>query len=223
MKTKTLWGSLTEKEKRKRVIFNKNFNTFFELSALKDRWFDYRLMGEAESTYLFADLYSKIYKEYYIRIVDIRTADSVVAFKPEDIYLSNDRAAMYRARAAADAIGCKYEFYIRRAFDLFLSYGHKSLPRPRHLEGEELSIDIARMWEDRCATVLQFAEDEFYTADRWVGHPDQVAYHDWLIAHVKKRDQKAMVLSDLLRKSILPKELVLAEFGQDVFNRALFY
>ncbi len=185
------------------------------------RWFDYKRMTGAEATYLFADNYSLEYQDCYKRTRDIRTVDAVTPFSPDDVFQSSDLTSMWLARQGADSIGCKYTFYLNHIFEVFASRGWKNLPRPNQLYSEELVISVNTAWNHRCMVILQLAEQPFFFAESYVGHPDQVAYYDYLISSINKRESKHYALSSVLRKKILPTELAIEAFGQDTYKKAL--
>jgi hypothetical protein len=192
-----------------------------EAEIQSKRWFDYRRITSAQATYLFAHLYSQIYIEFYKRTVDIRTVDTARAFTPDDIFQSKDLTSLWLARQAADQIGCKYEFYLRVVFEIFISRGWKHLPRPNQIYSEELSIDISRLWEKRCIDILQIADNPFYLESSYISHPDQNNYYEWLASHIKLKEQKHFILSGVMKQKILPYELALQFFGVDTCKRAL--
>lgn len=185
------------------------------------RWFDYRHMLPAQATYLFAAQYRFEYIEAYKRTVDIRTAHLVSPFSPEDVFKSSELVSMWLARREADRIGCKYDFYLRTIFERFPDRGWRNLPRPNQLYAEELVLDIEDFWKRRCREVLQLADAPFFFADRYVAHPDQDAYHTWVVGQIKQREHKHLTLARVLKNNILPLELAGQEFGVDVLNRAV--
>lgn len=195
-----------------------------EADLRANSWFDYRNLLPAQATYLFAAHYRHEYLEAYKRTVDIRTVDQVNPFKPADIFKSADLVPMWLARREADRIGCKYSFYLRFCFHRFPDRGWKNLPRPNQMYAEELVLDIEDAWKQRCREVMQLAESPFFAVDHYVGHPDQDAYHAWVVGQIKKREQKHLALARILKNKVLPYELAGREFGPEVMKRAeLFY
>lgn len=191
-----------------------------EAALCASRWFDYRQLLPSQATYLFAAQYRYEYIEAYKRVKDIRTADTVSAFSPDDIFKSTDLTALWLARREADAIGCKYDFYLRLAFERFADRGWKNLPRPNQLYSEELSQDVKNAWAKRCREVLQLADSAFFSCDAYVAHPDQVAYHEWVIEQIKAREHKHLALSRALRFDALPISLADKVFGTELVKRA---
>lgn len=221
MRTSKAWESLSIEDKKETIKYVKDLDSLF-FASTKNKWFDYRPISSAEATYIFADWFSEIYREYYARIVDYNKAQTLKIL-PDDIFDSLKFTTIVHARVEADRLNCKYEFYIRNAFDLWLARGYKRLPDIHEIYSESLTADIARLWWVRCDAVLQLAEHEFYFDDHWVGHPDQVAYHDYLIKIISQRENKHIVMAELIRKGHLPQDIALGAFGDITCRRALMY
>lgn len=191
-----------------------------EAALRESRWFDYRNLLPAQATYLFAAQYRQEFAEAYKRIVDIRTVGIAKAFSPEDVFKSSELVAIWLARREADRLGCKYDFYLHYIFNRYAERGWKTLPRPNQLYAEEVVLDIRDAWERRCREVMQTAVTPFFSTDNYVGHPDQDAYHAWVVKQIKSREHKHLALATVLKQKILPLELAGREFGVDLLNRA---
>lgn len=191
-----------------------------EAGLQRSRWFDYRNLLPAQATYLFAAQYRHEYLSAYRHSVDIRTVDQVRPFSPDDIFRSPELISMWLARREADRIGVKYDFFLSCAFGRFYNRGWRSFPRPNQLYAEELVLDIRDTWKARCAEVLTLAENPFFLAENYVGHPDQDQYRLWLVAQVNTREHKHMTLSRLIRAGHLPVEVASKFFDQSVIKRA---
>lgn len=187
------------------------------------RWFDHRDLLPAQATYLFAAQYRNEYISSYSKTVDIRTTNAISPFSPQDIFRSSELIPMWLARRAADQIGCKYDFYLRFAFQRTYDRGWKNLPRPNQLFGEEVTLDAADAWKQRCRDVLQLAESPFFEIGAYVGHPDQDAYHAWVVAEINKREHKHLTLAAVFKKGHLPQAIAEQHFGTSVVNRALSF
>lgn len=167
----------------------------------RNAWFDYRIMTAAECTFLFAKTYQRTFARYHGKLFDIREE---LRTCPQ----INNIAPIWEARQAADRIGCKYDFYLNVVFSIFDARGWQKLPTAKQLQSEELSIDISRMWQERCDEVLQLAESEHFTGSRYKAHPsaypEQIDYYRWLIAQLRKRPHGGMVAKDLIKRGIFP-------------------
>ena len=192
-----------------------------EAELMKSRWFDYRHMLPAQATYLFVHAYNEMYREVHAKIRDYREAVTAASLITEDIFEGKDLLSMWRARQEADRIGCKYNFYLRFAFNRGLERGWAYIPRPNQLFAETLALDIKDAWADERMYSLQLATNLRFVVDCYVGHPDQDAYHLYLIAEAKKREHPHMILARLIfQEGILPYEIAGQHFGVDVLLRA---
>jgi hypothetical protein len=185
------------------------------------RWFDYRFMTPAEATYLFAAEYRHAYIEAFKRTRDIRKADTINPFAPPDIFDSKELNAMWQARQSADAIGCKYDFFLRFAFLRFEHRGWRFFPRANHLSAEELVLDIRDAWATECRASLQVARLPIYQAAAFDQLPEQNEYYTWVCGQVKQREHPYLALSGLVYTSgVLPEAVAKEHFPQEVLNRA---
>jgi hypothetical protein len=195
-----------------------------EAELRTSRWFDYRFMTPAEATYLFAAEYRHAYIEAFKRTRDIRTADKVRPFSPDDIFESKELTAMWQARQAADMIGCRYEFFLRFAFLRFEHRGWRFFPRANQLSPEELVLDIRDAWATECRASLQVAQLPIYRAEAYAGVPEQDEYHEWLCGQVKHREHPHLALSRLVYSDpILPEQVAEKHFSAEILKRAKIF
>lgn len=187
----------------------------------QSRWFDYRDLLPAQATYLFADFYDVVYREFYAMTRDYESAETVMTRIKEDVFASSELISFWRARQEADRIGCRYDFYLRFIFKRVWDRGHRMLPRPNQLYGEELVLDIKDAWEHTIAVTLQKASKPRFMQNAFVGHPDQTAYYTYLVEQIKKREHPYMLLARLVfKEKVLPEKIAGEHFGGDVLNRA---
>lgn len=195
-----------------------------EPKLMQTRWFDYRHLLPAQATELFALTYVDVYRELYAQMQDMRIAGRVKPLLNDEIFESPDLLPFWRARQAADSIGCKYDFYLRFAFKRFWDRGWRYLPRPNQLYGEELILDIHDAWEEAKRCVLHLARLQRFQPGHYDGHPDQDAYHAYLIEQIKSREHQHMLLSRLVfREKVLPLDRAQNAFSADVLKRAQFF
>lgn len=193
-----------------------------EPDLMQTRWFDYRRMTPLEATKLFALLYNIEYRNRAAMMRDLeRAAMQRDQLKGLENETSVNLLSAWRSRQAADRIGCRYEFYIRYAFKRTFENLWRYIPRINQLYNEDLATDIATQWELESRVSLQLASDPFFKTDRYVGHPDQLAYHQYLINEARRREHPHMMLARVVyREKMLPAELVVESFGPDVLRRA---
>lgn len=194
-----------------------------ESKLTQSRWFDYRHLLPGQATQLFADRFEAIYAEMYAKLRDYRTAESVRIFQTE-VFDSPDFLSCWIARQAADEIGCDYDFYIRFALNRAWERGWRYIPRPNQLYNEALTADMKEAWIAESRFILKLAKHERFKLGAYEGHPDQDAYHEYLIAQVTQREQKHMVLGRLLHKEhCLPEALAIERFGSELVGKANGY
>lgn len=192
-----------------------------EPELMQTRWFDYRDLLPAQATYAFAEQYDIAYREAYARTRDYRDAGKIRPIVTLDISEGSDFLSFWRARQAADKIGCKYDFYLRFVMNRFLERGWKYLPRPNQLYGEELVMDIADAWVEVLRCSLQLAMQPRFGAGEYVEHPDQDAYHLFLVEQIKKREHRYMLIARLVfKEGVLPVAVASRFFSIDDLNRA---
>jgi hypothetical protein len=193
-----------------------------EPALLQTRWFDYRHLSPANLTYLFVERYDTVYREFYSKTRDQLSSENIQVLMFKDVFESNELLCFWNARQAADEIGCDYDFYIRAAMKRSWDRHWKYIPRPNQLYGEELVLDIKDDWTNQLNHNLKLATNPRFKNDNYVGHPDQIAYHKYLIAQVKARVQSHMILARLmLKEQCLPEHIVYGYFTDSEVKRAL--
>ncbi len=185
------------------------------------RWFDHRHLHPVQATYLFAHEYAEAVKRAYVRQKDIRTLDKVKGFDVAGLFASRELTAMWRARQAFDAIGCRYEYALDFIMKRFCDRGWKIFPRPNQLYAEEIVLDVRDAWRAECKAKTQLAKHERFLAENFVGHSDQRAYQAWQIDQVKTRGgNRAMLLGRLLQERALTEDTVREAFGEAVLAQS---
>jgi hypothetical protein len=185
-----------------------------EADLFASRWFDYRHLLPGQATYLFAEYYSILYRKAYETTVDVDSSADISPFSPRDIFESSELTSMWLGRQAADAVGCPYDFYLRVVFARSADRGWRNIPRPNQLYSEEVVNDVSLAWGQRCKDVLQLATDSRFTAETYVGHPDQDAYYEWLAQQVGKRERPEYALCTILFK----KKIITPSFAKGKFS-----
>lgn len=192
-----------------------------EPELMRTRWFDYRHLLPAQATYLFAHHYVTQYRELYAKTRDIDGSYEVEPLFAQDVLQGPETISFWRARQAADAVGCTYEFYIRFVMNRAFERGWRYIPRPNQLYGDEIHQDAVAGWAEETAHVLHLAQHPMYRNAAYKGHPDQDAYHDYLLQQINNREHKHMILSRLMyRENCFPLELALKHFEACDIRRA---
>lgn len=188
------------------------------------RWFDYRHQLPAQLTYLFAQRYEAIYREFYAKTRDSESAPNIQVTMYEDVFNSPELLCFWNARQTADEIGCDYDFYIRFCMNRTWERAWKYLPRPNQLYGDEIKTDATAAWNNQLKYSLKLSLLDYYMNANYEGHPDQDAYHLYLVAQVNAREQKHMLLARLiLKEKCLPLSVAKTHFDKSVLYNALTF
>lgn len=196
-----------------------------EPELLGTKWFDYRRMHPTKATYLFAKCYNRAYKDFMRLTFDHVRGQYMRPFRgtSDDFMDAKERKALWQLRQTADAVGIRYEFFLRHAMNWKVAHNWHHAPRPSHINAnEELLVDVGLAWEDECRNSLQICKDERYLAKNWFGHADQVAYENFLIGQIRQRIHKQYSLSAALYQyGVLRIEAALREFPPGLVDSAL--
>jgi hypothetical protein len=185
------------------------------------KWFDTRHLHPVQATYLFADEYRQAVRRAYAFQKDVRTLDTVKGFDVEGLFESRELTAMWRARQAYDAVGCRYSFALDAIMKRFCDRGWKVFPRPNQLYAEEIVLDVRDAWNRECKAITQLAKHDRFRSENYAGHPDQIAYQAWQIAQVNSRGgNRAMLVARLLQEHALSDRTVIAVFGPSALAQA---
>lgn len=202
-----------------------------EARLFSTKWFDYRSLHPVKATYLLAHLYVEAVRDIHAKTKDYLEAKAITAkdvlghediFNPPATGMPIDMA-FWRARQEFDGVGVRYDFALRFIMNRAADRGWHVYPRPNQLYTQETVLDVRDAWERHRKAVMQTASDPRFELDRYVGHPDQVAYQDWLIEECKRRSSPSSALSFCIRKKHLNAELALPHFGELAVREALRY
>jgi hypothetical protein len=190
-----LWTRWPDKERKR------------EPKLFQTKWWDYRLLHPAASTYLFAHLYTeetrRVIREHINDAAAVITASGSVRdwypIKAGDIFEppASERQADYwkrkiggliRSRQAADEDGIPYPLYIREALKHFyFGKGSYVLGRTQAkiveinlLAGDEVRGVIATRWLEEVQIKVQTAAHPRYLRVHDTTHLDHTAYRAWL-------------------------------------------
>lgn len=192
-----------------------------ESGLMRQRWFDYRNLLPGQATYLFAEHYEQEYRKMYAETRDSDGAETVKVLLGDDIFKSANGISFWRARQDADRIGCKYDFYIRFVFKRAWDRGWRYIPRPNQIYSEEITLDANAAWSSEKQHSLQLASGGMFKSDSYVGHPDQDAYHIYIVEQIKGRMHHQGILERLVfKEGILPIEVAKQYFSADMLSHA---
>jgi len=169
-----------------------------ETKLYASKWFDYRALHPAMATYLCVHYYNRSYGDFVGQCFD-RGKRFMVGFKGKDFMNSREKQSFWKLRQRIDELGIRYDFFMRKAMDWCIAHGWRQPPRPAHIASNaELIVDVANAWAMECRAKIQFAVDPRYTAERFVGAADQLAYEDYLLAAIMQRAHPKFALQSAL-------------------------
>lgn len=190
----------------------------------RKRWFDYREYLPGQLTLFFLEQYKIVYRDWYARIRDKEESERIPVVHFSDLFTSRELMNFWRARQAADDIGCTYDFYVRFTFERAIERCWKYLPRPNQLYNDELIADARNAWAETLAVQLKLPQSAIYKADSFKGLPEQVDYYEYLEKMVNDREHKHMILSRLIyREGALNKEIAVKIFGAELVEQATLH
>lgn len=196
-----------------------------ETQLMTTKWFDYRLMHPMQATYYFFRLFKNEYRNFYRKAIDHKAAEFVKPIKERDFLLSREALSFWRLRQAIDALGMRYDFYLKTAFDKcfkVIANGRPLPPRPAQLKKEELLIEVFHGWESYCQASLQIAKSPYFTATLFHNSPMQVDYEDFIVKQVRMRQVQHYALGTCIyRYDALRIEKALESFDISIINQAI--
>ena len=133
-----------------------------ELHLSTTKWFDYRFVGPAEATELFAAMYQKAFQLGWRHHFDYREAENEKGVRETSKHLQisaeertkqlRERTGLWIARQRADALGVPYDFFAREAIEAHMNYGYQTIPRPSQLAAgptaDKILATVADLWND---------------------------------------------------------------------------
>lgn len=192
-----------------------------EVEAFQTKWFDYRHMHLTEATYYFAHVYRDAVRRMYAKTRDVVKSSQVQAFSHIDVFQTTEATAIWLARKNFDRHGIEYKAGIDFAFHRANDRGWGYFPRPNQLYGSELTLDMVDFWTKRCTDIFQFVKHPRFSDPAQQIHDDVKAHHRWLIAQCKRRHAPERALGTIFTKRLLPQEVALEAFGEDIVKKAL--
>ena len=193
-----------------------------EIELTETKWFDYRRMHPTKATYLCAREYDRAYRDMLVTINDI-SGKYKRGFKGLDFMESRECKAFWRMRQAIDALGIRYDFFLRHAMNWCIENGWRQPPRPMHVyTNDDLITDVMLKWEEELNSSIQVCNDDRYTVENFFGHADQLAYEAFVIKHIKTRNHPQYALHNAIyiTKSVRIEE-ALRNFDGRVVEMAL--
>jgi hypothetical protein len=159
-----------------------------EQARYGSKWFDYRGIHFGAATAWFMQCFKSEYRKAVIKYSD-HTAGHRTGLGAQRLFelQPGTITGLWRARQAADDMGVPYPCYCRGAIESAVLNGNWRLPRPEQLYSPEAKAAVADLWFQERLSRVYVARDPFYSAQNYVGHPNQEAYYEWMVEMFRQR------------------------------------
>lgn len=185
-----------------------------ESELQQTKWFDYRRMHPTAATYLCAAQFTFSYRHFVRKAFDFERAAYAKGFKGDDCMEHREAKTFWKLRQFIDSLGIRYDFYMLAAVDFCIRAGWQQPPRPAMLYSREDMVQFIKdAWVEEMHRSVQYVKDPFYRVENWIGHADQVAYQDFLLAQISMRQHSQYALETALyNMRVLRFEAVVGKF-----------
>ncbi|MEQ8354636.1 MAG: hypothetical protein RH942_03790 [Kiloniellaceae bacterium] len=191
-----------------------------EADLMDQKWFDYRFMTPAEATQVFIYAYERIRDEMNKRHIG---AGSIKLF-PRYIWQMPDklRSGFWSARQQADALGMKYDQFVRYTMGYWFDSGQCGtkklrMPLPNQLFRTAALRSAEERWDTHIREVrLEYSTLPQYRVEEYAGLPAQDAHKAWLITRLRMRSpsNRSYGLAEFVfSERLLSEEDVVVVFG----------
>lgn len=182
-------------------------------------WFDYARLHPVKALRHFAECYARAYGDYLGSYMDsdLRYNRGLKG----DVLDAREIKQFLGNKLLADRAGMPYPIWIAGHFRHFAANGWTRPPRPSHmLACDEAHESTIAYWQENLKASVQYAEDPWFGAAFWTGHPQQVRYEDFLVEQIKARANKVTALQfAIYDKGALRLERALQSFDpSDVYD-----
>lgn len=195
-----------------------------EQALMKDKWFDYRPMHPTQATYLFAHHFNRAYGNF-MNVGYGKGGGFMASFKGKDFIQVREKTSFWSLRQKVDELGVRYDFFCRKAMDWHLERGWRRPPRPCHVvNNNDMIVYVMNAWAEECASKIQFAKSSRFTAAQHVGGEDQLAYEDFIVEQIKRKQHPKFALySALYVHDAIRIETAMLHFSEEVICEAREY
>ncbi len=203
--------------------------TKLDPELFRTKWFDYRMMTPLEATEVYINAFAEIYRGYFAREIDRRSAAHVrlptyaaliAGVEAGDRKHKTFLSGCWRGRQVADALGMPYTDFIHTVMGYRLRFWSQDhLPRPHQLYS---MADVERTqtrWEEMQKGKLYLAEHPAYMIQNYADLAHQNDYHEWLFAQASTRMNPWETLAILVNDDMLPLTKVEARFDEEMVER----
>jgi hypothetical protein len=197
-----------------------------EAGLYQRKWYDYRLLHHGEATLLFHAWYEEMRKLYHRKYFD---KDEAEVLRPRyPLLFSNTRKSgivgqFYACRQKADKWGIPYGFYISACMDYMLKdWSRPEVPKIENINKEGMDEIALEGWDMMHKGRLFVAENDFFRAKNYVGHPDQIAHNQWLERECMRRQSPQYAIGQVVFDNpTIPLDIATEMFGQRLIDKAV--
>ncbi|KJZ17441.1 hypothetical protein TW86_04095 [Halomonas sp. S2151] len=191
-----------------------------EADLMGAKWFDYRTLHPWQATALFLEAYRSEHAWVMRKREDVTNFWFHKGIKCSKLHNAgkHQMVAIWKARQAADTVGCPYDFYCRELLDWAEQRCWTNLPRMNQLYSDDHLQVMTEKWETSKRVKLRTATDPCYMRDAG-DEPHQQAYREFLVAQARRRFSPEYALANLVYdKQHLNEDDVIEHFGPDTLR-----
>ncbi|MFP5300064.1 hypothetical protein R2R70_02460 [Cobetia sp. SIMBA_158] len=193
-----------------------------ESALMSSKWFDYRTLHPWQATAVFLEAYRSEHAWVMRKREDVKSHWFHKGIKVAKLHNAGSQqlVSIWKARQAADRVGCPYDFYCRELLDWAEKRNWTHLPRINQVYSEDHIEVVKELWERGKRDRLRVATEPCFereAGDDWY----QRDYRDFLIEQVKMRAHREFSLAALIYKHGHLSEFDgMQNFGQDMVEKA---
>lgn len=186
-----------------------------ETNLFATKWFDYRSFHPARSTYLFAHYYRESYKQDMATHFDLNRSKYMRGIKELDFSKSRERAAIWRARQQADALGIPYDRFVTYAIKYCRKVTKwKRTPRPCHLTADDVVEGANNSWLEELSFRTRLPT---IYAKLDIDSVEHKNIQRWLCTCVKSRLNSIYSVQNFIQTNSISEEIALECFNKQSF------
>lgn len=193
-----------------------------EADLMQTKWFDYRTLHPWQATALFLEAYRSEHAWIMRKREDVTTHWFRKGISCSKLHNAgkHQMVAIWKARQAADSIGCPYDFYCRELLDWAEKRNWTHLPHMNQVYSEAHIEVVKEFWERGKRDRLRTAHESCFhrdAGDEW----HQKSYRDFLIEQVARRPVRDLALASVIFKhEHLSEDQAAQHFGWPVVEKA---
>jgi hypothetical protein len=144
-------------------------------------WYGYGYLSTFQRNEAFTKAYVQAFRDLYSKYCGKAHGKPYDPIYPDFVRnLPDVMNHMHRGRQRADALGVRYDLYCRGVIEtLMLDKGNHQMPRPNQMGSDKAFVtmqkDLDKRLDAQARNCLEPGSDARFQADKYVGHPAQLA------------------------------------------------